>query len=243
MLANPAKLVRKILRQLGVEVAYARYCPHGTDQKVFNYYLNGKPVHVIFDVGANIGQTAGAFRASFPTATVYSFEPFRQNFEALEDLAKRDTSIKAFQFALSDSQRVENVLIDSNPFSEWNSLSRERQMGLRNTGVANSEEVRTTRGDEFCKQNGISEIDILKIDTEGHDLEVLIGFKGMLEQGKVACVLVEVGFINDASHGDFQKINSLMSNHSMRLAGFYDISHFENGKCEYANALFVRAES
>ena len=35
-----------------------------------------RAVRTIFDVGANVGQTASALSAMFPESTIYSFEPF-----------------------------------------------------------------------------------------------------------------------------------------------------------------------
>ena len=45
--------------------------------------------------------------------------------------------------------------------------------------------------DDFCSANRIPKIDILKIDTEGFDLNVLKGAKQMLSRGQIAFIYTE----------------------------------------------------
>src|SRR5205085_11763068 len=47
--------------------------------------------------------------------------------------------------------------------------------------------------DEFCGQENIDKIDLLKIDAEGHELEVLKGARRMIEQKKVNWIHFEFG--------------------------------------------------
>ena len=50
--------------------------------------------------------------------------------------------------------------------------------------------VRTDTIDNFCKEQSIDSIDILKIDTEGSEIEVLEGAKNMLKKTNI--ILIEV---------------------------------------------------
>ena len=51
--------------------------------------------------------------------------------------------------------------------------------------------VRT--GDDFLAETGLPELDLLKIDTEGHDLQVLIGFTAALDRKAIRFLQVEAG--------------------------------------------------
>jgi len=42
--------------------------------------------------------------------------------------------------------------------------------------------------DEFCAENNVRQVDIIKTDTEGHDLSVLRGASKMLTQGNVSAI-------------------------------------------------------
>ena len=46
--------------------------------------------------------------------------------------------------------------------------------------------------DNYCQRNSISKIDLLKIDTQGYDLEVLRGAKQMLSEHRI----IEITFID-----------------------------------------------
>ena len=51
-------------------------------------------------------------------------------------------------------------------------------------------DIRTDTIDNFCEENGVNFIDILKIDTEGSEIEVLEGSKKMLNKTNI--ILIEV---------------------------------------------------
>ena len=59
--------------------------------------------------------------------------------------------------------------------------------------VISTEEIKTTTLDEFCRWEGIEEIDFLQIDTQGGDLNVLEGAAETLEKSVMA-LKVEVEF-------------------------------------------------
>ena len=50
----------------------------------------------------------------------------------------------------------------------------------------------TQRLDDFAREVGLAPSLLLKIDTEGHDLEVLQGARSLLETGDVAAIVFEV---------------------------------------------------
>ncbi|MDD2490494.1 MAG: FkbM family methyltransferase, partial [Bacilli bacterium] len=52
---------------------------------------------------------------------------------------------------------------------------------------------RTMRGDVYCEQNNIHHIHLLKIDTEGHEINVIDGFQKMLNCGKIHAIQFEYG--------------------------------------------------
>jgi hypothetical protein len=58
------------------------------------------------------------------------------------------------------------------------------------------ERIALTTLDSYCAFEGIQKIDFLKIDAEGHDLEVLKGASTMLAEGRITYVQFEFGGAN-----------------------------------------------
>lgn len=81
-----------------------------------------------------------------------------------------------------------------------------------------SESVTMARGDTFCAERAIEEIGFLKIDTEGHDLEVLRGFRTMLKAARIDLVEVEVSMNpENRRHVPFERAKSYLERFGYRL--------------------------
>lgn len=230
--------IRNLFRKFGLEVTYAKYSPRSTDQKIYKAFMPCRPIEIIFDVGANIGQSARSFRESFPHAKIFCFEPFDKIFRILQKNLGRTSDIKLFQIAFGDLPGQRDVLIDDLADSQYNSLTLSRQADLQGKSPC-IERVTCVKGDDFCKNQDISRIDILKIDTEGFDLEVLRGFSGMIKSKKIGSICVEVGFLEDQGHSSLDKVMCFLQPLGYRLAGLYDSSYSSRGNLEYTNALFI----
>jgi hypothetical protein len=82
--------------------------------------------------------------------------------------------------------------------------------------------VEVVSGDEFCRQHGIEHISYLKVDTEGHDMEVLEGFAGMLQREEIDIVEVEAGMNPDNEvHVSFATLASFLGEHGYLLLRLY----------------------
>lgn len=197
---------------------------------------------VIFDVGANIGQTASDYSRVFPEARIHSFEPFAENFEHLLENTRLLPNVTAHRLAMSDRNGDLEVRRDHHPLSQWNSISSAYQDTLAERGLFTMEVLELQRGDSFCEREKITSISLLKIDTEGHEMEVLEGFQELFRNGAIQCVLVEVGFGSDAIHGGFQEVNRFLLERAMFLCGFYDTDFMEDGTTNYTNAIYCHSK-
>lgn len=215
------------------------------------YYLkNFQPIQsicneisscVILDVGANIGQTALAYEKIFYGASIHSFEPFKENFEHLAINTKAFPNITPHHIALSDRSGRLELKRDQHPLSQWNSISMAYQDHLESVGNFQVETIEMTTGDEFCEKQNLQNIALLKIDTEGHELDVLKGFAGIISQGQILSILVELGFFEDSTHGSFQSVNQFMLDHGMVLCGFHDPDYHPDGRTNFVNAFYRRS--
>lgn len=77
--------------------------------------------------------------------------------------------------------------------------------------------------DSFCERNGISHIDFLKIDTEGFDLNIMLGAGGMLARHCVDLVQAEVLMNADNKyHVPFSDVRQHLESFGYRLFGIYE---------------------
>ena len=111
---------------------------------------------------------------------------------------------------------------------------------LSSSAVSTS--VSTEPLDRFCERQNIDRIDLLKIDTEGHDLSVLQGARKMLADRKIGCVFTEVG-LNPANdyHVSFDVMKAWLEGRGYYLFGLYDQAHEFDGESylRRMNAAFI----
>jgi FkbM family methyltransferase len=171
--------------------------------------LPNERISLIFDVGANNGQSAVDFRRKFPTATVHCFEP---NPDCCQVLMKLNLGLKIHQTALG---RVSG-------FAGFNRSAGGSDM-FRLSDDTSKETVCVDTVDGFCSRSAIDRIGLLKIDTEGHDLEVILGAKTMLDDRNIDVVQAEVS-MNSANtfHASFFDVHTHMESLGYRLFGIYE---------------------
>ena len=197
----------------------------------------GCRIDIIFDVGANVGQTATHFRESFPKSTIHCFEPVKSTFETLTLSLVRDPQVICHNVALSDALGETTIYITDN--STMSSLKAPEQ-------YTRAETVKLSTVDAYASKAGVDRIDILKIDAEGHDLKVLKGAGGLLSNGRIAFVLAEVGFMpGDDRHVLFDEVRELLRPYGHHPYGFYGQTLEWSGerRLRYANALFCNEQA
>jgi len=104
------------------------------------------------------------------------------------------------------------------------------------------EQVAVSTLDDFASQKGIANIDLLKIDVEGHELAVLKGGGHVLDESRVRAVLIEVGFFG-SRHTPLEQVRELLEPRGFVLAGYHDQrADPATGKLHHANALFIQQQ-
>jgi FkbM family methyltransferase len=242
------KITQKIIEKCGYSI-YSKVVPTVIENDVVKYYINQAhrisnkkyEIKTIFDVGANIGQTALNFKKSFPQSEIYCFEPIKDTFSKLVTNTKTIGNIHPHNCAFGSNQ--EKFKIYLKPQDTWNSIVTNETWGVDPNKF---EYINIETVDDFIKQNQIHTIDILKTDTEGFDLEVLKGAKNLLLNNKIQFVISEVGFIKeDLQHSYFENICSYLNEYGFRLLGFFggseDLVHYYIDKklcLGYCNCIF-----
>ena len=190
---------------------------------------------IIFDVGANIGNTVIDYKSFFPTSTIYCFEPVTYTYELLVENTKKLKSVNCFNFALGNKDEQIEIVLSKN--SELNSLLN--TSNLRDREV---EKIEVKRLDDFCIINEIKQIDLLKIDVEGFEIMVLEGCGTELLK-TIKAIYVEVGFVeSDRLKTNFRDLDTYLNKSGFTICNFYDNFRWGEHKkwLGFANALYIK---
>jgi FkbM family methyltransferase len=152
--------------------------------------------HKVFDVGANVGDWARLALSVNPGTRLYCFEPSRFTFQKLVanefpagvschnvglGSAAGDTTL----FVFEEGSGMNSLYPRSGLEDGWNIAPQSR-----------TEAVRIETLDGFCREHGIDRIDFLKMDVEGHELDVLAGATDLLARGAIGVIQFEYGGCN-----------------------------------------------
>ena len=200
--------------------------------------IEGGNSTIIFDVGANIGQTAHDIAIFFPKANVYCFEPVADTFRLLALAYGSRATFTLVQQALGSSPGRQEIPLHDNP--ELNTLVKNQPRTNDLKGL--KEEIVIETLDRFSEVNSIDHIDVLKMDVQGWELEVLRGAQRMIARQRIRFILAEVGFRRgDSDMQYFEDLNSFLESRGCWLCGFYD--QFRWGPTKqfvgFANALYA----
>ena len=141
---------------------------------VRRYFKDWAP-KLIFDVGANIGQTSVTYATAFPEAIIHAFEPSPEAYQKLVENTSGFPNVVTHPFALG---RTDAVL----GFAQSSASTRNRLLPATAAGGENTIQVQVRNGADAFRDLSASRIDYLKIDTEGHDYDVLLGMVPVLAQ-------------------------------------------------------------
>jgi FkbM family methyltransferase len=197
---------------------------------------------LVFDVGANTGQSLREIKANHPDAVVHCFEPVRDVFERLEKNASIYRGVHCYNCALGSAGGRQFIQLENESV-----LCRIVDPTPGETAPRGRiEEVEMQTLDLFCHSNGIKRINYLKIDAEGHDLEVLKGAQALLAGQQIDLLQVEAG-INpqNALHVPLERFKDFLSSHNYHLFGFYDqCTEWPTGEphLRRVNAVFVSSK-
>jgi FkbM family methyltransferase len=243
------EFLKKVFNILNIRVLKHGNMPWGIDflsdiKKIKNNHkLNQNSLNnsnVIFDVGANIGLTTIKFKKSYNSATIHSFEPVKKTFNILKETLKQ---YNVFPHNLAFGSKNSTSMIKVYENSVLNSLIDDSLI-MSNNSTYTKENIEIQTIDYFCSINGIKEIDILKIDTEGYDYEVLLGAENMIKEKKVNFIFFEFYEIgnksNTYSSGSLTFINDYLTTNGYRFITFYTDTVFSNSKVGVYNALYMK---
>jgi len=196
-------------------------------EKLFEIYPAALDEAVLFDIGANIGQTV---KETYPfVRRVVSFEPHPKTFEKLKHMVTKKgvSNVEILNLALSDRTGVGRIT--------------DKDVHQTNSICDNgSTSVQLRMLDELC-----IEADVIKIDVEGHEFNVIKGGKTTIRAAKLLAIETDERLvqklIEEVKNLDFTHVETRKSTKNMRdvifvKSGFANERQADRSTANQANA-------
>lgn len=226
-------------------------------EKVLKYLIkHDSPT--ILDIGANNGSSLVEFKKWWPSSKVFCFEPQIECWNELDSLANKYSSVSINKFALGgkSSENKKFYSHDLNTgisgFNRINTSSKDSidianlranpsSLAEHKQTINHVRKVKVKRLDEYIDENGtIDHIHLMKIDTQGFEIEILKGMGNKLRN--VDVIITELMFYDyyekSLSFYDLEKV--------IKKFGFslYDINHIAknpmNGRTDWVDVIYKR---
>ena len=166
-----------------------------------------KGTKVILDVGANAGIYSLAALAIEPGAFVHAFEPTPEIAARLRKTAKLNGLRRLHVHEVAVSSKSGHASLRR----VCGELGTNEGMNFISTEPCNSgaDIVRTICLDQFCQQQAIDHIDLLKLDVQGHEHAVLKGAEHLIQDGRIGTIFMELNWATGATCSATESIRLL----------------------------------
>lgn len=166
---------------------------------------------VIFDVGANVGTYTKLLSDVFGRkAEIHSFEPSEKTYKLFLETTKKIDTVISNNFGFSDSEHSESLF--TNAAGSGLASVYKRRLDHFAIELNEIEEIKLSTIDTYCAENSIPHIHFLKLDVEGHEINVLNGARRMIDSEKIDFIQFEFGGCNIDSRTYFQDFFYLLKN-------------------------------
>lgn len=206
--------------------------------------LLNRSVPVAIDGGAYEGQFSRDLLRRFPSAVIHAFEPTPESYTRLEQKTRGASGIVRHQLAIGSANGKACFFLNSSALT--NSLHESTSIGhhyftalVADQGAL---EVQVVTLADFARAQGLTAIDIVKLDLQGAELEALIGMGALIDTVKI--IYTEVQFAELYKDAPlFGDIDSFLRKREFTLYQLYDLVRSpKDGRLLFGDAMFVRSE-
>ena len=208
--------------------------------EILKQFLPDNPI--IVEVGAFNGSDTKRMVEQWPQCIIHAFEPLPEIFERLEKNTAHLPQVHRHPIALSKDNRTALFYVSEKPdrpgiASQAGSLHAPKDRLKRSPIIfPRTVMVQTMTLEKWADENAIQSIDLLWLDTQGHELEIVQAAGKILQNIKV--IFAEVSFI-ESYEGQplYQDVVAWMAEHNFEQVG----RDFEDtNKSFFGNALFIK---
>jgi len=183
------------------------------EEAFLNSYLKNN-VKIVFDVGANMGEYSKLLleksKELNKNIELHIFEPLTTCFKIIQTKFSSEDKIFLNNFGISNEEIETEIYFDI----EGSSLASlyERDLSTINKRLNKKEKIKLQRLDNYIIENNITQIDLLKIDVEGHEVSVLNGIGKFLKPDFINVIQFEYGGANIDSRTYLKDLYTIFKN-------------------------------
>lgn len=235
-------LIKKLFEKWGLVINLKKNLAYLDSFQILGR-LNKSKNPIIFDIGACDGSSIQDFKANFPDAHIYSFEPFSASFKNAKVISKNYKNVEVYQLALSNENGQKDFFV--NKSKATNSLFKPKITSSFIDDHAVPEKcirVPTITLDKFVSDHSIENIDILKLDVQGGELMVFEGSKDTLKNKKINIIYTEIWLL-EGYEGQplYHDIAILLSSYGYKPFGIYNMHYRKSdGHFLWGDAIFYK---
>lgn len=201
---------------------------------------NDRPL--LLDVGANKGQTIAMFQRVFGRPVIHAFEPNKSLIEGVLTPAHGsniDVVLNAGALGAEEGSLTFHQC-ENDELSSFLKLDSHEQNPFKDRVVSGSIPVPVWTLDQYAGDNKLGPVDLLKIDTQGYDLQVLQGGRRYLAEGRITFVMLEVNFVPMyEGQPTFGEVDVFLRGLGYALVDFYD-KVYQNNQLGWCTGLYQK---
>ena len=229
-------LTRKVLRSFGVDLI--RHVPANMGMNPYAdmcLFIDPSLPITVIDAGSNLGESAESILDRFRSPLIHCFEPCNAVYPTLKNNFIDKTFISVWNMGLADVDA--NLPFNENEFPFLSSFFNLGPLGYGN--ITKTYDMPVIKLDTFAHKYNVRNIDILKIDTTGHELDILRGAQNLLSENLIKIIHVNLYFMERYQlEYSFIDIINLLNILGFRLVGVYR-QHFQDNLLSWADFVFI----
>lgn len=233
--------LKSILRNFGYEIKKHYKIDTPTAKSCLINVIHHYHVDLVIDAGANTGQFGKELRNNGYTGEIHSFEPVKATFQLLKESSENDLNWHVHHAALgAEKGEFEINVMDASDLCSFSTPSEFGKDRLKGFGSRGSEMVKVNTLDWFLAEKDLTKRRmLLKMDTQGHDLEVM---KGSIQSlGSIWALQSEISFkpLYNEMPSHLESLRKF-DEYGYSVAGMYPVGKSEDLSVIEMDCIFVR---
>lgn len=197
-------------------------------------------IATVLDVGANSGQYGSHLRSLGYRGAIISFEPLESAFQELQKTAERDLLWRTHNWGLGASPVEAKINVAENSWSSsLRSVNARHLAAAPGARIVGTESVNIRTLDDTFDSLGVDGPVLLKVDTQGWELEVLRGARRSLTKINTIQLEMSLAPLYD-NEPTFSVLHAYLESNSYRLVGLEPGIADSDGELLQVDGIYCR---